>query len=489
VLINQVRDDHPGSLLFPLPGLGGEEGILITRLTYDRSKDDLSRRVQDLLFSVEQAYWTLYSSYWDLYSTEIALQQAYSALQQARKGFEKGQVTVQDLAAVEQQYQAFRLQRLESLGGPGQSVLEAERNLRFVVGLPPEDGTRLIPLDRPTTAPYRPDWQAAVMEALVVRPELMETRRTIQALNLDILRTKDLARADLRLFGTYDINGLGNRLDGPDPTTNAFRSLSSNQFNNWTVGLLLDVPLGFRDAHAQIRRAELRLAQGQAVLRDLEGQAVFALQASYRRLVETSERLQIQSALRQAATTQYRARLEEFRRGVSTIPFLLEAQREWVAAQRLERQGVFEYNIALADFERQKGTILQSNNVTILEGPLPSFVKAHASENIRQREQALLLKTRSVHDWDEHVPGVVVGPPSGWAKSELMDESGPPSLPHVLDEGLTPGARREQAPLPKPLEERIPAPQPSPEKPQPAPPLGMRPAPGTRSLPAVTPAR
>ena len=41
-----------------------------------------------------------------------------------------------------------------------------ERQLRFTIGLPPEDGCRLVPNDEPTLAPYTPDWCTALNEAL-----------------------------------------------------------------------------------------------------------------------------------------------------------------------------------------------------------------------------------------------------------------------------------------------------------------------------------
>src|SRR5256885_7542996 len=51
----------------------------------------------------------------------------------------------------------------------------------------------------------------------------------------------------------YDIAGLGTRLDGPElsgtTAQNAFASFANNQFNSWTLGLQLHMPLGFREAN------------------------------------------------------------------------------------------------------------------------------------------------------------------------------------------------------------------------------------------------
>ena len=73
-----------------------------------------------------------------------------------------------DLAMTEEQYHFFRTQRLEALGrgeGGRAGVLEAERHLRYVIGLPAEDGTRLVPRDEPSLTSFVPDWDAAWQEA------------------------------------------------------------------------------------------------------------------------------------------------------------------------------------------------------------------------------------------------------------------------------------------------------------------------------------
>jgi len=176
VLINQIRDSLPGSVRNLLPPGGRAPGILVARITMEQSRLEFERRVQELVFTVEEAYWDLYASYWDLYSREAGLRQALSAWQVAKQRFALGGVGAEEVAQIEAQYQGFRRQRLEALGNGGNGrlgVLEAERRLRYVVGLPAEDGSRLIPSDHPTDTPYLPDWTAAVADARSRRPELL----------------------------------------------------------------------------------------------------------------------------------------------------------------------------------------------------------------------------------------------------------------------------------------------------------------------------
>jgi outer membrane protein TolC len=435
--VEQFNPSYLSRLVFTfeqplLRGAGVEvnqTGILVSRVAVDQAHTAFAGSVNDLLFSVEQAYWTLYSSYWNLYTQDVALRQSHAAWQVTKALFDKGQAKVQDVALLEETYQGFRLGRLDAV----QAVLEAERQLRLVVGLPPEDGCRLIPADQPSAAPFRPDWQTALGDALENRPELVQLRQDLTRLQVEIRQAKNQILPDLRFVGSYDLNGLGNRLDGPDENLNALRTLASDRFNNWSLGLQLDVPIGARAAHAQLRRAELALAQRQDQLHDQEAQAAFALQRSYRELLLRYERVKVVSALRRAATTQYLALYEEFRRGLGTLQFFLGAQQSWLAAMREEQLGILQYNIALAEFEREKGTLTRFDNVAIAEGPLPACVQERASEHIRQREAALRLRKRAAPVGPEAGPGGA-GCPAETIGLEPLLTNGPPSVPALLEQ-------------------------------------------------------
>ena len=311
----------------------------------------------------------------------------------AKKLQEKKLYTVQDLAALELRYHTLRLARLQALGGPERSVLESERRLRVAVGLPPEDGCRLIPTDTPTTASYVPDWKQALAAALSNRPELTQARQEVQKFQLDLKRLANQTLPDLRAVGSYDFNGLGNRLDGPGPDA-ALHSLTSNQFHDWTVGMVLDVPVGFRAANSQLRRGQLLLAQRLALLGDLEQQTAFALQQSYREILRANEAVRIQGDIRKAAAERYQALYDLFRAGLEGPTFVLLAQEEWTNATAAERNSIFAYNVALARFELEKGTIQEYDQVSITEGPLPACAETHASTHIGERQRALLLRQR-----------------------------------------------------------------------------------------------
>jgi outer membrane protein TolC len=391
VEINQLRSSHPGSILTPFPNLGRVEGILITRLRYDEQRAEFERRVNELLVNVELAYWNLYGAYWNLYSREQGLRQAFAAWRFTGQRFGVGTSSGAQYAQTRQQYELFRGERLAALA----EVQEKERQLRGFLGLPVEDGYRLVPADAPALAPYRPDWSSAVNEAMALRPELVLARQEVKVRQLEVVNQKNLLLPDLRFTSTYGISGIGTHLDGGSDPNNAFHSLATDRFTDWSLGLRLDVPLGFRDAHAGVRAARLLLAQSYSLLQDQELKAQRYLALQYRRVAETNVRIEAARSQREAAAQQLTLRFQEFAVGRGTLEFLLSAQIAWANALRDEFALIADYNNALATFEFAKGTILQHDNIVIGEGPLPGCARVRAVEHERERTEALVLRERA----------------------------------------------------------------------------------------------
>jgi len=441
VEINELRATHPGSVLTPFPTGGRVEGIVITRLRFDQARAEFQRDVHFMLLNVETAYWNLYGAYWDLYAQEAALRQSFEAWKINKARYESGRIAVQEYAQTRQQYEQFRGNRLSALG----QVLEAERQLRALLGLPGEDGKRLVPIDSPTLTPYQPDWKTAVNEALALRPELILAREDLKFRQLDLINTKNLLLPDLRFVSTYGLNGLGTTLDGT--TNNALRSLASDRFVDWTVGLRLNYVLGYRDAHAQTREARLNLERSYYVLRDQEAKTMRFLGQQYRHLDEYHSQIEIQKSQREAAAVQLQARFQEFLAGRGTLDILLESQRVWASALQSEYDSIVRYNNALVGFEFAKGTILQRDNVAISEGPLPQAAQVRATEHLRERNKALVLFERA--------NPVSTAPcdfeKGNWGIADLPKNDAPP-IPALL-EGRTPLPEiNEPIPTAKPVD-------------------------------------
>jgi len=412
--INQLLPSFPGSSLFP--GLGSRvgafsnEGILITRIRFDQQRADFERSIHFLILNVESAYWRFYGSYVDLYAAEQGLRQAHAAWTIGKAKDDVGGINPAQFALLRAQFEQFRAERMSALG----RVIDNERNLRILLGMQVEDGSRLVPVDAPSLTPYQPHWQTALQDCLTLRPELIVARKDVEARHKQMLVQKNSLLPDLRLTADYSSLGLGTRLDGTADAgdafgnsvpSNALRTLTGNHFNNWTVGLNLNVPLGYRAENAGVRQARLQLGQAYFTLKDQERRAENTLARQYSRVIEFYKLIEIRRLAREALAKQLEVRFREFDTGAanSTLEFLLEAQRQWALATSQEYQAIVNYNIALASFEFARGTILNHNKVVISEGPLPYCADVRAVEHEQEKTKALVLRERECPPLAEYV--------------------------------------------------------------------------------------
>ena len=454
VEINQLNPNGPRSLLnqqlSPFTNAlsangAGTEGILVSRLRYDQTKADFERQLNFMLVNVEYAYWNLYAAYGNLYARDAALIESVDLWKVIKNRFDQGIAKPHEEARARAQVEAFRAQRYTALG----TVIDNERQLRALLGMGFE-GTRLVPIDVPTLAPFTPDWQMAIDEAMMNRPELTIARQDLKFRQFDIMVQKNQLKGDLRFIANYDINGIGTQLDGGPTKTiftpdglggftpavvpqNALSSFTSNTFNNWQVGLRYAVPLGFRDAHGAVRIARLNLVRSYASLKDTERKVEEQVRVYYARLNQFYRTIQAQKAAYKASAEEYT--FLEARRDLdldlpSTLEQMLNAQQTKVAALAAEYQAIADYNNTLSGFQFAKGTILQYNNVNISDGPLPAAAAVRATDHLRERTRALMVRERP----DEAVPTgnypINVDPAA--ALMPRAEDVGPQSVPDMM---------------------------------------------------------
>jgi outer membrane protein TolC len=398
--INELRPTHPDQFSILNPGLFSQfnasptpEGILVTRIRFDQQRADFEANVNFMVMNVEIAYWNLYNAYWSLYASEQAVRQAYEAWKISIAQFQAGRVDSSVLAQARGTYEQFRGNRLVTMA----TVLDAERSLRGMMGLPADDCTRLVPTDTPTITPYQPDWCTSWQECMANLPELALCREDVKANQMNVILQKNNLLPDLRFTATYDINSLGSQLDGSG-SANAFGNLASDHFNNWAVGLRLNVPIGFRTAQSQLRVAQLRLARSYEFLKNTELKSERILALFYRRLVSEYELIKIRRSQREAFADQLKSKFQKFLAGQKdvTLDVLLEAQRQWADALAIEYQVIRDYNLVIVAFETARGTNLRRNNVIISEGALPVAAQKRAVEHERERDKAILLRERAL---------------------------------------------------------------------------------------------
>lgn len=384
--------------------------IVIARIGGDRAVANLEAALQKMVDNIEVRYWDLHRSYRDLETAKIARDTTQVAWRFIYERFRAGTDPAQSEAQAREQYFTFRAVVEQAL----RDLHNNENELRFLMGLSPADGRVIRPIDEPTLARVRFDWNDILAEALVKRPELREQRWQIKTreLQLIVYRNQLLPQFDLGAF--YRWVGVGDDLitanrreahevspgvfeGGPFPNvgSTAADSLLGGNFQEVGFNMSFQYTIGNRQALSGIRNYQLKLARDKAFLEDMELDVSHSLVRGLRNLDANYTLAQTQFNRWVAADTEVTATQavveQGIGQGVANINQWLDAIRRRGQAQQAYYQAICEYNKSIADLHMRKGSILEYNNVNFEEGPWPKKAYWDALGRARERDAGLYM--------------------------------------------------------------------------------------------------
>jgi outer membrane protein TolC len=391
-------------------------GVLIARIRTDITVAEFELALRDFTSNVENAYWDLYYAYRDLdakvKARDIALD-TWRRIQALNEAGRRGGEAEKEAQAREQYYR-FESDVQDSLAGrpldgtrtnngsrPGTfrglpGVLVNERRLRLLMGIVPENTTLIRPFDEPFPASVLFDWGSISTEALARRAELRRQRWQIKRRELELLATRNFLLPRLDVVGLYRFRGFGDSL--LDPTRqpgrfdNAFQDLTTGDFQEWQAGLEFSMTLGFRQAHAAMRNAELHLSRERAILRAQEQEVLYDLAQSVGEMDRAFVVLQTNYNRMIAAREQVAAVQAAFDDDRIQFIALLDAQRRLVEDEAQYYRSRVEYAVGLKNVHFEKGTLLDYLGVATTEGQWPD--KAYDDAARREASRGFFWRPR-----------------------------------------------------------------------------------------------
>ncbi len=377
----------------PNATMGNSNGVVLARINMDMALVDFEMGVRTLLQDVEETYWNLYYAYRNLHAAgagyEAALQSWRTVNAQKEVGHPEG--TAKNLAQAEENYQTFKISVQEAQS----NLYKNEQLLRFMIGVSPSDGRLIKPVDEPTVARVRYDWEEVKAEGLARAPELRKQKWMVKKRELELIAQRNYLKPQVDLEGLYRFHGLGHDLVDPSNNrNNAFGSLTSGDYQNWGLGIKSSIAIGFRREMAAVRNAELALARERAVLQEQELELVHNLSDLYRDLDRTHKLIETYLDKLRASRKQVAAVNASFLMGKTSLYEVLQAQQELATTETQYYRTVIDYNLAIVNLNFRKGSLLEYNGVTLSEGPWANKAYFDAWRRARQRDAARYVNYR-----------------------------------------------------------------------------------------------
>ena len=326
------------------------------KVTAERSLFELRSDVLDLILNTEIAYWNLVYTRADKALTASSMALAKNLLEENGERKRLGLVTPLEVLQAEAEF----LNQQEAIIQADRAIEDAQDVLRHAMGqtdfMETISGEILVTSLPDKMEPPRPIGDV-VKDTVISDVDAKVQERRIEVERINRILAQDETRPDLDL--TAGVTYLGRDQDG----NTAYRGAYNADGHDWTLGLEVRMPWGFRDARARARQAERALESATLQLYSIKQEKALAARNAWRSASAGFKRIEVTRAsvlLNEEAFEQERARY-----GSGLVPYrsVLEAQRDYDRAKSNYLQSIIEALRATARLSRVDGTLLARNGL------------------------------------------------------------------------------------------------------------------------------
>ncbi len=362
--------------------LATSRGIYLARTDSQISVENFESIVSQIVQQVETAYWNVVESRELFVVAEESL-----ALARDLDRRNRIQVEVGTLAPIELvQSEATIAERQEQIITAEARLRDADDELLRLLNLSQAmaEGLAVMPLTPPETEPVEIDIEQAIEVALDERPEVRSQRLQLERLAIDAeyFDNQTLPTLDVRAgYGAQGLGGTGEIPVSEDEVLqlntglgDAFDTVLDRDFTGWNLGLFFSYPLQNRTARAQAAIAELALDQGTTQLSQVELSVITEVRSAARRVRTAEQQIQSAEATSRLQQRNLEAEQKRYENGMSDSFRIAQIQNELVSARSREVTAVTNYRLALADYYRSIGRLLEQKGIALAreEGQRPA---------------------------------------------------------------------------------------------------------------------
>ncbi|MBI3279015.1 MAG: TolC family protein [Acidobacteria bacterium] len=355
-------------------------------------------QISDLVFKqqVMQTVASIVNLYSDMVSAmeDVKVRRQSLALNEKLYNDNKKQVEIGTLAPIEiVRAEAEVARSQQELTAAETQLLQQETIIksflsRTGVSSPTLADARIVPTDSlriPDVEPVQPI-QDLVAQAVRTRPELEQTQINLDIAKISYEGTRSALLPSLDLVAGYTTNGLAGQLNlrNPNlaqlqpgiipPTVNGdflggpgtlVSQLFGGNFPDYSVGFRLNIPIRNRAAQSDAIRDALSIRQAEIRQRQQLNQVRVDVQNALIGLQQARARYQFAQKSRILQEQNLEAEQKKYALGVTTIFFVIQAQRDLAQAQAAEVAALTAYNRSRVSLELSTGQILSSHSVAL----------------------------------------------------------------------------------------------------------------------------
>ena len=385
-LNNRFVGSLPGQVLRPqyLPRLGfalnqpllRDFGWGLTTIFVRISENREEVSVLGYRAKLAQLVQRIVESYWNVVfaADSVRVQEKSVELAEALLKNAEAKVRVGAFASVAvTEARAEKARREEQLIVARNNVDVAKATLRLTLNVNPDQAflpRRVEPTDAPSVDEISVDRQHSLEQAMLQRPEVQAAALNIHNKELQLRYAENQLLPRLDLKAGAGLTGIAGDLKpgSMNPFPGSYgTSLDrlNGDFYNYSVGVVLQIPLGNGQAQSKHSQARIELTQEKARQRDLVNQIILEVDRAASDVGSGFKRIQTARLAKELAEENLRLQEKRFQIGLTTQKDVIDFQSRFIDAQSTELRALTDYNTAIAKLKLAEGTLLESYNIKI----------------------------------------------------------------------------------------------------------------------------
>jgi outer membrane protein TolC len=341
--------------------------ITIARNNQRVSLLDWRKTVEDTVLQVEKLYWQLVQANRDVET----LQRLVAASEDTTNTLFHRQGADVTAVQIQQSNAATETRRVQLIAAQSNvaNLSDQIKRLMYDPSFPVSGAALIVPADDEMDVPVQFNLDDAIETGLENRLELGQQQVRIDSADIAMQVAKNNLLPQLNFQGSVTSDGVARRLD------EAFNHQGDFSHIGYAAGLQFQIPLGNRAARAIWQRALLQRQQAIDSYRGLISQVTLDVKTAARQVDTSWKQLHAARNARFAAEKFLAGLQQQQDAGTALtqdfVDFKLRSQEQLAQAEEAEHQSMNDYNFAIANLEKAKGTLLRYNNVILEEQQLP----------------------------------------------------------------------------------------------------------------------
>jgi outer membrane protein len=342
-------------------------GIAVNTADFRIAKNNKLKSVQDFKTEVIRVLTNVKKSYYDFqYSREqyIVAQKSLARVEDLhsinKEKYAKGLASDIDIIQSEAEVARIRQALYEA-----ESIMKlSEDNLKLITNLvddPALWNARIVLLEGLGYEKREVDLPEAIKTAFIYRPDYEAAKIDLRNRDIAIVVTANGKLPTINLLASYGLNGL-DAVYSKD-----LANVGGGKYNNWTVGVNVDVPLIGDESRGKYEKSRSEKEQALLAFQRLEQKIILDVRNAARDIDINYRKLEASKISKESEDQNYVAQELRFKAGlVSTLDIVIYQER-LARAEVSYVKSIIDYNVSLIELSRAQGTMLLDDNITLEE--------------------------------------------------------------------------------------------------------------------------